>query len=128
MFKYRSSDVCILFTVGIFYFTIGNLLPKFHSKLASIQLIAIVKTKILSAYRMEAVLRPIVDDLKKLVGTTCCDVAVLCIAKVSTISPLSLTSFPLPLPSHGSFPSPRPTSPSRTWTTWGDTWEWTSQP
>lgn len=83
MFKYRSSDVCILFTVGIFYFTIGNIPPKFRSKLHPF---SHCEDKDLSAYRMEAVLRPIVDDLKKLVSTNCCDVAVLCIAKVSTIS------------------------------------------
>ena len=63
--------VCITpivqYIVGIFYFILGNVQPKFRSKLSSIQLVAIVKSTVLSAYGMDAVLRPFVDDLKKLV-------------------------------------------------------------
>ena len=53
--------------IGMFYFTLGNLSPKFRSKLASINLLAIVKTKCLSSYGMDKVLRPFIEDLKKLV-------------------------------------------------------------
>ena len=53
--------------IGIFYFTLGNVRPKYRSKLSTIQLVAIVKHKYLSVYGMDAVLRPFVDDMKKLV-------------------------------------------------------------
>ncbi len=58
----------MLFHIGIFYYILGNIQPKFRSKLSSIQLVAIVKTPTLNMYGMDAVLRPFVDDLKKLVG------------------------------------------------------------
>ena len=50
--------------IGIFYFTLGNVRPKYRSKLSIIQLVAIVKHKYLSVYGMDAVLRPVVDDMK----------------------------------------------------------------
>ena len=53
--------------IGIFYFTLGNLPPKYRSRLSAIHLVAIVKTTILSMYGMDNVLRPFVDDIKKLV-------------------------------------------------------------
>lgn len=56
--------------IGIFYFTLGNVRPKYRSKLSAIQLVAIVKHKYLSVYGMDAVLRPFVDDMKKLVSIT----------------------------------------------------------
>ena len=55
--------------LGIFYFTLGNVQPKYCSKLSTIQLVAIVKHKHLSVYGMDAVLRPFVD-MKKLVSVT----------------------------------------------------------
>ena len=42
--------------------------PKYRSKLSTIQLVAIVKHKHLSMYGMDAMLRPFVDDMKKLVS------------------------------------------------------------
>ena len=53
---------------GIFYFVLGNLPPKFRSRLSAIHLVAIVNRNVLSQYGMDPVLRPFVDDLKKLVG------------------------------------------------------------
>ena len=53
----------------MFYFTLGNLPPKHRSRLSAIHLVAIVKTTILSTYGMDAVLRPFVEDMKKLVCT-----------------------------------------------------------
>ena len=67
-FNKLPSYVHIWHFIGMFYFTLGNLQPKFRSKLSAIQLIAIVKTTILAMYGMDAVLQPLVDDLKKLVG------------------------------------------------------------
>ena len=54
--------------LGIFYFTLGNVQPKYRSKLSTIQLVAVVKHKHLSMYGMDAVLRPFVNDMKKLVS------------------------------------------------------------
>ena len=56
-----------IYATGNFYFTLGNIPPKHRSKLNSIQLLAIVKTKLLSLYGMDAILQPIIRDLKKMV-------------------------------------------------------------
>ncbi len=53
---------------GLFYFTLGNISPKLRSKLSSIQLVSIVKCTVLKKYGMNAVLRPFVEDVKKLVS------------------------------------------------------------
>ena len=57
-----------LMHIGIFSFVLGNLPPKFRSRLSSIHLVAIVNRNVLSQYGMDSVLRPFVDDLKKLVS------------------------------------------------------------
>ncbi len=54
---------------GIFYFTLGNLRPKYRSKYASIQLLIACKREFITKYSLNAVLQPLVDDLKTLVGT-----------------------------------------------------------
>ncbi len=64
--------VCMfsLFTlviVGIFYFTLLNLHPKLRSKYTAIHLMALCNTSYIDKYSMNAVIRPFVDDLKKLV-------------------------------------------------------------
>jgi len=64
--KYTYVKVNYLHT-GAFYFTLGNLSPKYRSKLSSIYLLALVKSKFISEYGMDAVLKPILDDIKKLV-------------------------------------------------------------
>ena len=55
------------YCVGMFYFTLGNLSPKYRSYLPNIQLVAIVKASFISIYGMDKILQPIVDDVKKLV-------------------------------------------------------------
>ncbi len=62
----RFSSDYVLHT-GFFYFTLGNLEPKYRSTIASIQLLGIVKKSLLDKYGIDAVLQPFVDDLKKLV-------------------------------------------------------------
>lgn len=49
---------------GIFYFTLGNIHPRFRSQLSMIYLVAITKQKNIG---MDAVISPFVDDIKKLV-------------------------------------------------------------
>ena len=52
---------------GAFYFSLGNISPKYRSRVASIQLLGLVKSTYISEYGMDAVLKPIVEDIKKLV-------------------------------------------------------------
>ena len=52
----------------VFYFILGNIQPKYRSSYIIIQLAAICKVSYISKYSMEAVLKPIVDDMKKLVS------------------------------------------------------------
>ena len=54
-------------SIGIFYFTLGNMQPRFRSKLSSIELVCVTKTKHIARYGMDAILRPFIDDVKKLV-------------------------------------------------------------
>jgi len=56
------------YILGIFYFTLGNLRPNSRSKLSSINLLAIVKEKIVKKYGMDTILKPVVTDIKKLVS------------------------------------------------------------
>ena len=51
---------------GLFYYTLGNLEPRFRSSLKSIQLIAVVTTKNLNEYGFEKVLRPFIKDMNML--------------------------------------------------------------
>ena len=54
-----------IYATGNFYFTLGNIPPKHRSKLNSIQLLAIVKTKLLSLDGMDAILQPIQKKMVK---------------------------------------------------------------
>lgn len=58
----------MVYFTGFFYFSLGNMEPKYRSRVASIQLLAIVKKSVLDNYGMDAVLKPFVDDIKKLVS------------------------------------------------------------
>ena len=49
--------------IGTFYFTVGYLSTKYRSQLSSIHL---VKAVFISNYGMDAVLKPIIDDIKKM--------------------------------------------------------------
>ena len=53
-----------LYCIGCFYFTLGNLHPRFRSTLKAIQLIALVKTTHIKKYGVDAVLEVIVDDIE----------------------------------------------------------------
>lgn len=65
------------FFVGIFYFMLGNLSPKYRSRYSSINLLAICKRKVMTKYSMSSVLRPIIEDLQLLVRNgVCCSVAI----------------------------------------------------
>ena len=51
---------------GVFYWMILNIHPAYRSTLHSIQLLAVVKSTILKKYKVDSVLKPVVDDLKAL--------------------------------------------------------------
>ncbi len=53
----------------MFYFTLGNISPKFRSRVNAIKLLAIAKTSVIKKYSMNTVLSPIITDIAKLV---CC--------------------------------------------------------
>ena len=58
---------CIHIFVGMFYFTIGNMSPKYRSQLCNIQLVAVAKSNMISKYGMDEILKPFIADVKKLV-------------------------------------------------------------
>ena len=53
---------------GCFYYVLGNISPKYRSRLSLIQLVALVKTKHIKEHSMNVILEPIVADIKKLVS------------------------------------------------------------
>ena len=56
----------ILLYIGMLYFQLANLDPAFRSKLESINLVAIFRCNLLEHYSIDAILKPFVQDLKKL--------------------------------------------------------------
>ena len=51
---------------------LGNLHPKYRSRHAAIQLIALCRRELISKYSLNVVLQPIVDDIRKLVRLHVC--------------------------------------------------------
>ena len=52
--------------IGCFYFTLGNLHPKYRSTLKSIHLLALIKNEHLKKYGVDSVLQHITNDVAKL--------------------------------------------------------------
>ena len=50
----------------MFYYLLGNIRPRYRSQLKAIQLVAVVNTSIIDSNGIDAVLAPLVDDIKKL--------------------------------------------------------------
>lgn len=53
-------------TLGLLYYTLGNIEPKLRSKLQSIQLLYIVKDVFVQQYGIDAILAPFVEEIKLL--------------------------------------------------------------
>ena len=68
-----------MLVTGAFYFTLGNLPPKYRSRLTSIHLLALVKSSFISQYGMDAIMKPFIQDLKKLVKYSNCTCSFLCL-------------------------------------------------
>ena len=52
--------------IDLFYYTLGNINPKFRSEQCAIRLLAICNTKFVKKYGIDKVLTPVVDDVNKL--------------------------------------------------------------
>ena len=50
----------------MFYYLLGNIRPRYRSQLKAIQLVAVVNTSIIDSNGIDAVLAPLVNDIKKL--------------------------------------------------------------
>lgn len=61
------NNIMLYYFLGAFYFTLGNISPKYRSQLSAIQLVALVKSSFVSTYGMDEILKPFVNDVKKLV-------------------------------------------------------------
>ena len=57
---------CLHFQTGLFYYTLGNLPPKFRSRLQAIQLLMVAKVQHIQLYGIDEVLAPIIEDIKSL--------------------------------------------------------------
>ena len=58
-----------LYNIAVFYFVLGNIPPLFHSKVSRIQLATIAKSEHLKKYGANTILKPIIEDIKKLVSS-----------------------------------------------------------
>jgi len=52
--------------LSAFYFVLGNIDPKFRSKLCTVQLVALCPALLMKKYSIGEVLKPLIHDLKKL--------------------------------------------------------------
>lgn len=50
--------------MGMFYLIVGNVNPRYRSKLICINLLLAVESDLLNTYGMNEILKPIVDELK----------------------------------------------------------------
>jgi hypothetical protein len=49
--------------LGFFYYTLGNIQPRYRSQLKAIQLLAIVKRSVMNKYGVNAILEPIMNEI-----------------------------------------------------------------
>ena len=50
----------------MFYYLLGNINPRYRSQLKAIQLVAIANVSVIETHGVDAVLKPVVEDIKKL--------------------------------------------------------------
>lgn len=51
---------------GAFYYLLGNLSPRFRSKIHNIQLLVLVKYTLACEYGIDCILKPVVNDIRRL--------------------------------------------------------------
>lgn len=61
IFNFFADDV-----LGVVYYTLGNIHPKYRSQLDSIQLLAIATYPVIKKHGIDAILEPFLQDLKYL--------------------------------------------------------------
>ena len=65
---------CIIkYCIGLFYFTLGNIHPKYRALLHTIQLLCVVETHVLEKYSINQVLEPFMQDIKQLETVSICN-------------------------------------------------------
>ena len=52
--------------VGLFYYTLGNISPKYRSSLQSIQLLAVANSQVILDHGINHILNPVIEDIKVL--------------------------------------------------------------
>ena len=57
--------------IGLFYFTLGNIDPKFRSTMRVIQLLCAVKTEYVHKYGIDEILTPFMSEIKELESVNC---------------------------------------------------------
>ena len=55
-----------IYHLALFYYTLGNISPKYRSSIRCIQLVAVVKSTILQKYGADAILEPFMADIRSL--------------------------------------------------------------
>ena len=58
--------------IAMFYYLLGNIRPRYRSQLKAIQLVAVVNASIIESNGVDAVLTPLIDDVKKLEKVSSC--------------------------------------------------------
>lgn len=64
--KYHVFSVQNKLITAMFYYLLGNDRPRYRSQLKAIQLAAVVNISIIDSNGIDAILAPLVDDIKKL--------------------------------------------------------------
>ncbi len=52
--------------LGIFLYTLGNVSPKYRSRLTSMNLVAVATTPVIEKHGIDAIMKPFLDDINKL--------------------------------------------------------------
>ena len=61
-----STFIIRMHFIGLLYYQVGNLSPYLQSTLRSIQVLAVTKVPFITKYRIDPILEPFVNDMKKL--------------------------------------------------------------
>ena len=66
LFTLLLSCASFVLCAALFYYTLGNLSPKYRSSLHSIQMLIAVKSKFLAQYGADKILEPVLEEIKQL--------------------------------------------------------------
>lgn len=53
-------------TIGLFYYTLGNILPQYRSQLKAIQLLAVAKRPVIKKYGINCMLQTFMEEIAEL--------------------------------------------------------------